>query len=87
MSCLAGHQQGKDIAYGRRADGKEMTAIICGSSYEHDENYLNFQTNTHWRGIYILNDVTDGTFDEMAISIKYLRRRYSEGIKEDLYES
>ncbi|MFA6040271.1 MAG: hypothetical protein WC733_02090, partial [Methylophilus sp.] len=37
MSCFAGHAQGRSIAYGRRADGKEMTAIICGSCYEHNE--------------------------------------------------
>jgi hypothetical protein len=76
MSCFAGHQQGRDIAYGRRADGREMTAIICGSSYEHDEEYLNHQTNKHFRGIYILNDVTDGEFEEMPVSLKYLRRKY-----------
>lgn len=76
MSCFAGHQQGRDIAYGRRADGREMTAIICGSSYEHDEGYLNHQTNRHFRGIYILNDVIDGEFEEMPVSLKYLRRKY-----------
>lgn len=76
QSCIAGHQQGRDIAYGKRADGKEMTAIICGSCYEHDEAYLNFQTNNHWRGLYILHDVEDGSFDEMPVSLKYLRKRY-----------
>jgi hypothetical protein len=76
MSCFAGHQQGRDIAYGLRADGKEMTAIICGSFYEHDEDYLNYQTNNHFRGFYVLNDVVDGTFEEMPVSIKFLRRKY-----------
>jgi hypothetical protein len=77
MSCFAFHQQGRDIAYGVRADGREMTAIICGSSYEHDEHYLNHQTNNHFRGIYMLNDVVDGTFEEMPVSLKSLRRRYA----------
>jgi hypothetical protein len=76
MSCVAGHQQGRDMAMGKRADGKSMTAIICGSSYEHDENYLNYQTNDHWRGIYVLNDVVDGSFEENAVSMAYLRRKY-----------
>lgn len=76
QSCIAGHQQGRDIAYGKRADGSEMTAIICGSCYEHDEHYLNHQTNNHWRGLYILHDVKDGSFDEMPVSLKYLRKRY-----------
>ena len=76
QSCIAGHQQGRDIAYGKRADGTEMTAIICGSCYEHDEHYLNHQTNNHWRGLYILHDVKDGSFDEMPVSLRYLRRKY-----------
>ena len=76
MSCFAGHQQGRQIAYGRRADGKEMTAIICGSCYEHDEGYLNYQTNAHWRGLYVLHEVNDGAFDEMAVSLKYLKANH-----------
>lgn len=75
MSCFAGHQQGRDIAYGKRGDGREMTAIICGSCYLHDEDYLSPQTNNHFRGIYMLNDVCDGAFEEMPVSLRYLMRR------------
>ena len=77
MSAFAGHQQGRDIAYGRRADGKDLTAIISGSFYQHSEDYLSPFTNQHWRGMYILHEVKDGSFDEMAVSIDYLRRKFS----------
>jgi hypothetical protein len=76
MSCFAGHQQGRQIAYSRRADGKEMTAIICGSFYEHDEDYLGPQGNQHFRGAYMLHEVSDGAFDEMAVSLRYLKENY-----------
>lgn len=76
-SAICGHQQGRDVAFSKRADGRQLTAIICGSTYEHDEGYLNHQTNNHWRGFYMLNDVVDGEFEEMAVSMKYLRRRYA----------
>jgi hypothetical protein len=76
MSCFAGHQQGRQIAFGRRADGKEMTAIISGSFYEHDEDYMGAQGNQHWRGLWVLHDVREGAFDEMAVSIDYLKRKY-----------
>jgi hypothetical protein len=72
MSCVAGHQQGRQISYGKRADGKEMTAIIAGSCYPWDEDYLDHQSNIHWRGIYVLHEVVDGSFDEMAVSTRYL---------------
>ena len=73
-SCIAGHRQGRDIAYGKRADGKPITAIIAGSFYLHNEAYL--RNNHYWRGIYMLHEVKDGCFDEMAVSIDYLKRKY-----------
>ena len=76
MSCFAGHQQGRQIAYGMRADGHEMTAIICGSCYEHNEGYLGAQGNNHFRGAYMLYDVRDGRFDELPLTLKYLKERY-----------
>lgn len=76
MSCFAGHQQGRQIAYGRRADGKEMTAIIAGSYYEHEEAYLGAQGNLHWRGLYVLHNVHDGAFDEMAVPLSYIKENY-----------
>ena len=76
MSCIAGHQQGYDVATANRADGARLTGIICGSAYPHDEAYLNAQTNQHWRGILMLNEVKDGTFDAMQVSLKFLEERY-----------
>jgi hypothetical protein len=76
MSAFAGHQQGRDIAYAKRGDGVQMTAIISGSFYQHDEKYLSPFTNNHWRGTYFLHEVKDGSFDEMALSVGYLLRRF-----------
>jgi hypothetical protein len=77
MSCFAFHQQGRDIAFGKKADGSQIIAILAGSCYEHKEDYLNHQTNNHWRGLYILNDVLNGAFEENAVSLRYLRRKYA----------
>lgn len=76
MSCFAGHQQGRDMALGKRGDGRQITAIICGSCYEHDEEYLGAQGNKHFRGFYLLNDVRDGEFEELPVTLRYLRWRY-----------
>jgi Calcineurin-like phosphoesterase. len=76
MSCIAGHQQGKQIATGRRADGRQITGIIAGSCYMHDEGYLDVQSNQHWRGLIVLHDVKDGVFDEMFVSLDYLKQKY-----------
>jgi hypothetical protein len=79
MSCVAGHQQSKQIAYGKRADGKAICGIIAGSYYLHDESYMDQLSNRHWRGLVVLNDVRDGSFDELMLSIQYLERKYGNG--------
>ncbi len=73
--------QGKAIAYGKRADGKPITSIIVGSYYLHSEDYMDQLSNKHWRGLLVLNEVNDGHFDEMLLSIQYLERKYGNGTK------
>lgn len=76
QSCVAGHQQGKQVAYGKRADGTAICGIIAGSYYSHNEDYMDVLSNTHWRGLVMLNEVQDGAFDEMFLSINYLKKKY-----------
>ena len=78
MSCVAGHQQGKQVAYGKRPDGSTITCIIAGSCYEHQEGYLDHQTNQHFRGIVVLHEVKNGSFDEMFCSLNYLKKKYGQ---------
>jgi hypothetical protein len=77
MSCIAGHQQGLQIATAHRADGRRLTSIISGSCYEHDEEYLGAQGNQHWRGLLMLHEVVDGQFDLMPVSLNYLKGKYA----------
>jgi len=76
QSCVVGHQQGRQVAYGRRADGSAITCIIAGSCYLHNEEYMGNQGNNHWRGLVVLHEVKDGQFDEMFVSLDYLRKKY-----------
>ena len=76
MSCVMGHVQDRGIAYARRADGKRMTGLFGGICYMHDEDYLTPQTNGSWSGIWMFNEVEDGAFDELPVSLSYLRERY-----------
>ena len=62
-SCISGHQQGLQIATGKRADGQLLTSIIAGSFYLHDEDYLGAQGNNHWRGALMLHGCENGQFD------------------------
>lgn len=77
MSCVMGHVQKRDIAYDYTADGRQITGIFSGTYYQHDEVYLTPQGNKHWRGIWMLHGVENGSFDEMPVALGYLRGKYA----------
>lgn len=77
MSCVAGHLPGLDYARDARADGHQISTIIAGSFYQHEEAYMSPIVNRrHWHGIVMLHEVDDGSFDPMFVSLPYLRKRY-----------
>lgn len=76
MSCVMGHVQHWDIHRSVRADGRAVLGLFVGSCYEHDEDYLGPQGNNYDRGIWMLNEVEDGSFMPMYVSLGYLRRKY-----------
>ena len=76
MSCVQGHVQDRDIAYDMKGDGSRITGLFVGICYQHDEGYLTPQTNGSWRGLWVLNDVENGAFDELPVSLTYLEREH-----------
>ena len=76
MSFAQGHEQ--TFLYGQRTfpTGRIHHGLVAGAYYLHDEGYKGRQGNGHWRGIVVLNDVRDGMYDVMPLSIDYLRRKY-----------
>lgn len=78
MSCVMGHVQTDGIASQYTGNGKRITGIFAGGCYLHKEDYLGPQGNNHWRGVWMLNDVHDGEFDVMPLSLKYLNKKYGE---------
>ena len=77
MSCVMGHVQDRDIAFAKRADGTRMTGIFTGVFYSEWQDYLTPQTNDSWAGCWMFNEVVDGGFDELPLSLDFLRRNYS----------
>lgn len=72
---IQGHQQTLEVAT-RFVLDKQQWGIVAGAAYLHDEDYLGYQGNHHWRGILRLASVKDGSFDPMFISLDSLCRRY-----------
>ena len=78
MSCVMGHVQDRDIAYGKRADNVRLTGLFAGMFTQHNEAYLGNQGNDSWKGIWMLNEVERGSFDELPVSLTYLKKKYGD---------
>jgi hypothetical protein len=78
-SFVQGHEQG--FRYGTRiqASGATWHGLVAGSCYVHDEEYRGNQGQNHWRGVVVLNEVKDGDYCVMPLTLDYLCRKY-EGI-------
>lgn len=76
-SSVAGHRQGYDCAsVPRHGPIPGRTAVIAGSCYQHREEYRGPNGNGEYRGAVMLNDVRNGDFQPMQVSLDYLRRTY-----------
>lgn len=80
-TMITGHQQTLDYAVrymrNHRGEMRSVHRIVAGAAYGHHEDYLGPQGNAHWRGILVLHDVREGSFDPMFVSLSYLCRRYA----------
>lgn len=72
-SAVIGHVQRIDMAI---HPWTQHIALFSGICYLHDETYLTPQGNDTKRGIWLLHEVANGTFDPMFISLNFLRRNY-----------
>lgn len=73
-SCTMGHVQQTDIAMHAKT---QQMGMFCGTCYLHDEPYLGHQGNVARRQIVVKNEVRDGVYDPMFVSLAYLQKKYS----------
>ena len=85
MSCIAGHQPGRQTFTEKAADGRLLTSMIIGSSYDYNLDYMGVQGNKHWRGIVMLHSAIDGEFDEVYVPTKYLMQKYTKDMGPLMY--
>ena len=78
-SCTSGHLQGLDFHI-QQTGTRRYYGIIAGSFYLHELEYLTKQGEHYWRGVIVKNEVNDGEYDPMFISIRYLLDNYWDGI-------
>jgi len=77
-SWIVGHQQTFDyyISPHVKTDGSRVQCIIAGAFYQHEEDYMQYQGNQHWRGALMLTEVKNGSYDVVTLSVDYLKRNW-----------
>ena len=73
-SATMGHVQHCDVAIHKQT---QHTALFAGICYTHDEDYLGPQGNNTRRQIIMKHEVSDGRYDPMFVSLRYLEKRYA----------
>ncbi len=76
QSCVQGHIQNWELHREVRADGTPVIGLFAGSCYLHNEDYLGPQGNNYDRGLWMLHEVANGSFQPMYVSLAYLRKKY-----------
>ena len=72
FSFTQGHQQGKQIGEKHLANGSTIRGLICGSFYQHAEEYRGPQASNEWRGCIHKTNVKDGNYDLTELSMGHL---------------
>jgi hypothetical protein len=73
-SAVMGHVQEHQVYVHPQT---QHTGLFAGICYLHDEKYLGPQGNNTKRGIWMLNEVRNGTFDQCFVSLGFLKSKYS----------
>lgn len=77
-SFTMGHRQILDVhTRTLQSSGARQWAVICGSSYVHDEHYKGVQGNKHWRGVMLCKGVRNGSYDPSFISMDELEKEFA----------
>ena len=77
VSFMCGHEQGLLMHRRPLPVGKTIHGIVAGSCYLKAEGYRGAQRNNEWRGVVVLNDVRNGDFEPMPLTLRYLCREYT----------
>ncbi|MFC1537148.1 hypothetical protein ACFL48_05010, partial [Pseudomonadota bacterium] len=76
QSFVMGHQQTLQFGTHYLNNGAAHIGLVAGAFYAHHEDYMGAQGNHHWRGAVMLNQVEDGRFDPMFLSLEYFLREW-----------
>jgi len=76
QSFSQGHQQIYQHGMIHDALGRPKIGLVWGTCYEHDEDYMGPQGNARFDGVMMKNEVSNGFYCGMPLSLNYLKEKY-----------
>lgn len=75
-SCIQGHTHILDYNVHSTVSGKKIMSMVAGCGFDYESDWAGVANQFYWRGVVILHDVNDGTFDPEFVSFERLRKAY-----------
>jgi len=76
QSFSQGHQQVYQHGMIHDALGRAKLGLVWGTCYQHNEDYLGPQGNARFDGVMLKNEVREGFYCGMPLSLQYLKEKY-----------
>lgn len=77
-SCVVGHSHTVDYATRPTIGGRRLHCVVGGTASEAKPGYAGNSSDMWWRGVTILHNVEEGSFDPEFVSLERLKYLYGE---------
>lgn len=81
-SCVVGHSHLLDVSTRTTHNGRRVYGISAGCYQEHTPKFAGDAGKLWWRGVVVLDNVDNGSFDLQTISMSTLKKEYGNGRKD-----
>lgn len=79
-SCVMGHTHTTDFAVRTTPQGQHVMGLVAGVGQDYWSSWAGNINHLWWRGVIVLRNVENGTFDPQWISMKALKEEYDNDI-------
>lgn len=76
QSCVQGHTHVLDYCERTTAQGKKIMGLVCGVYQDYQSDWAGERNKLWWRGLTVLDNVCDGSYDLRCVSLNRLRQEY-----------
>lgn len=80
-SCVVGHSHCADLSIRTKPDGTKVMGLVAGCYLDYDPDWCGNASDLWWRGVVVLRNVDNGTYDPQFISLHSLKKEYGHARK------